>query len=100
MIYLITKPDFKLTFGAGFVGSVWKFPQERGINHPAPFPFRLANRCVSSVEGGPVLDPFMGSGTTALAAITNQRGWIGIELSAGYIKEADERIKAHHPTLF
>ncbi len=92
VIYLITKPDFKLAPKANAQGDVWEIPQSRGINHPAPFPIELAHRCISSTVGGVVFDPFMGSGTTALAASVLQRDWIGVELSDEYCKLAAKRL--------
>ena len=74
------------------MGDVWRIPQERGNEHPAPFPVELATRCIDAVGGGPILDPFMGSGTTAVAA--EQRGfpWVGIELSESYCDMAKNRL--------
>lgn len=96
VVYLIPKPDFKLAPKANAVGCVWRFHQESNNDHPAPFPFDLADRCVRSVGGGGddcvVLDPFMGSGTTALAAIANDAQWVGIDISDAYIAMAEARI--------
>jgi DNA modification methylase len=62
--------------------------------HFATFPPDLIKPCVLSgcPEGGVVLDPFMGAGTTALVAITYQRNFIGTELNPNYINIAEERI--------
>jgi len=62
--------------------------------HPAPFPEQLANDHIISWsnEGDTVLDPFMGSGTTAKMAIKNKRNFIGFELSKEYCDIANERI--------
>ena len=68
VIYLIAKPKFKLAKKANALGDVWNIPQEKNNPHPAPFPLELAQRCIESVDDGTVLDPFLGSGTTALAA--------------------------------
>jgi modification methylase len=95
VIYLITKPEFKLAPKANAFGDIWEFTQEMKNEHPAPFQLAFANRCVASTTGQVVLDPFMGSGTTALAAINNNRDYIGIELSPSYTKMAQERIKTH-----
>lgn len=95
VVYLITKPDFKLAPKANAHGDIWEFTQENKNDHPAPFPLDFASRCVSSTVGQVVLDPFMGSGTTALAAIDNNRDFIGIELSSEYTKMARQRIKKH-----
>lgn len=95
VIYLIAKPRFKLAPKANAAGCVWKFHQEAKNDHPAPFPFELANRCIASIprsDDSIVLDPFMGSGTTALAAIANGFGWIGIEAAKPYVDMAENRI--------
>ena len=93
VIYLIVKPDFKLAPKANAMGDVWKIPQEINNEHPAPFPVELASRCIDSVEDGIVLDPFMGSGTTAVAAELSNRKWIGIDISKKYCEMAKSRIK-------
>ena len=92
VIYLIAKPQFRLAPKANAVGCVWRINQENDNSHPAPFPLQLAERCIESVGAGPVLDPFLGSGTTALAAEKNGLAWIGIEKSAQYVKMAQERL--------
>lgn len=92
VIYLIAKPKFKLAPKANAFGDVWEIKQESKNEHPAPFPLELAERCVKSVTGGVVLDPFMGSGTTAIAAEKHGRDWIGIEKSADYCAMAADRI--------
>lgn len=92
VIYMIAKPDFKLTQGVNKYSDVWEIPQARDNEHPAPFPLELAQRCVEASPGGVVLDPFMGSGTTAIAAITKNRNWIGIDLSPEYCTLANTRI--------
>lgn len=92
VIYLIAKPDFKLAPKANAHGDVWEITQTKGIDHPAPFPLELAHRCISSTKGGIVFDPFMGSGTTAVAATELGREWIGCELSESYCKLAEERL--------
>jgi modification methylase len=93
VIYLIAKPDFRLAPKANAMGDVWNIPQERNNAHPAPFPLELAQRCIESVGAGPVLDPFLGSGTTAVAAEMLGIEWIGIEKSPLYVAMASERIK-------
>ena len=97
VVYLIAKPDFTLTPGANKHGSVWKIHQGRNNPHPAPFPLKLVERCIASVPSGPILDPFMGSGTTAIAAIKNAREWIGIEKSKEYCRMAEQRIQRMGP---
>ena len=62
--------------------------------HFAAYPPKLAERCILAgcPEGGIVLDPFFGSGTTGLAAVQNGRQYIGIELNGEYCVLAGERI--------
>jgi modification methylase len=93
VIYLIAKPKFKLIPKANAHGDVWEFAQEMKNGHPAPFPVALIDRIVSSTNARTVLDPFMGSGTTAIAALQNKRDYIGIELSPEYCKMAEDRIE-------
>ncbi len=92
VIYLIAKPDFKLASKASSYGDVWEFTQEMNNPHPAPFPVDLIERIISSTNAKVVLDPFMGSGTTAVAAKNKQRDYIGIELSPVYCEMAQARI--------
>jgi site-specific DNA-methyltransferase (adenine-specific) len=92
VIYLIAKPKFKLAPKANALGDVWKIPQDRTNTHPAPFPLELASRCIESVGEGPVLDPFIGSGTTAIAAEQLNLNWVGIDKSKKYCELANERI--------
>ncbi|MDX9816253.1 MAG: site-specific DNA-methyltransferase, partial [Smithellaceae bacterium] len=98
VIYLIAKPDFKLAPKANAQGDVWEIPQARGNEHPAPFPVELAQRCISATNEGVVFDPFMGSGTTALAAEILSREWIGAEISQQYCTMAKKRLKDYKDT--
>ena len=93
VIYLIPKPDFKLAPKANAYGDVWEFTQEMNNPHPAPFPVDLINRIVSSTTSQIILDPFSGSGTTAIVAMGLKRKYIGIELSPDYCKMSEERIE-------
>lgn len=93
VIYLIAKPKFRLAPGANAMGDVWSIPQEKNNPHPAPFPLELAKRCIESVGEGPVLDPFLGSGTTAIAAQLLDIKWIGIDKSPTYCDLARQRLK-------
>ncbi|MFN3793300.1 MAG: DNA-methyltransferase [Chitinophagaceae bacterium] len=92
VIYLIPKPKFRLAPKANAYGDVWEFVQEMKNPHPAPFPVALVDRIISSTHAEVILDPFMGSGTTAIAALQNNRKYIGIELSEEYCKMAEDRI--------
>ena len=93
VIYLIAKPKFRLAPKANAQGDVWRIPQETKNPHPAPFPLALAQKCVDSTEAKVVLDPFLGSGTTAIAAQLAGRDWIGIDKSLAYCELARRRIR-------
>lgn len=95
VIYIIAKPKFKLAPKANAYGDVWEFPQEMKNGHPAPFPINLIDRIISSTNAKIILDPFMGSGTTAVSAINFKREYIGIDISPEYCKKAEERIRKH-----
>lgn len=98
VIYLIAKPDFKLVSKANAQGDVWEIPQARDNEHPAPYPVELAQRCIAATDAKVVLDPFMGSGTTAIASEILGREWIGIEVSSKYCKMAEKRLQRHKQT--
>lgn len=74
------------------------------IGHPAAFPVELPQRCIEllTYKGDVILDPFVGSGTTAIAAIREKRHFIGFELNAEYYQKAMKRIQNElsQPTLF
>ena len=75
---------------------VWQVNSGKGYGTcVAPFPEKLIEPMVQigCPEGGVVLDPFMGSGTTGLVALKNNRNFIGLELNEQYAKEANERIE-------
>lgn len=95
VIYLICNPDFKLAPKANAIGDVWNIPQEANNPHPAPFPVELAQRCIKSTNAQVILDPFMGSGSTAIAAEALGRNWIGIDIAKDYCKLAEERIASN-----
>jgi len=76
--------------------SIWRFPPERKNGHPAPFPLILPARIIYSIMNdnkGIVLDPYVGSGTTCLAAKLLGSDYIGIDVSRDYIKDAEFRLK-------
>jgi site-specific DNA-methyltransferase (adenine-specific) len=98
VIYLIAKPEFRLAPKANAQGDVWDIPQARDNKHPAPFPMELVQRCISATMGGVVLDPFIGSGTSALAAEILNREWIGADVSPEYCKMAEKRLKDYRET--
>lgn len=77
--------------------SIWTFNAEsaKRIGHPAPFPLELPHRLIQlySFEGDIILDPFIGSGTTAIAALQDKRQYIGFETNEEYKTLAEKRIK-------
>jgi site-specific DNA-methyltransferase (adenine-specific) len=79
-----------------FTKSVWTFPAEkaRAVGHPAPFPVELPYRLIQlyTFEGDVVLDPFLGSGQTAIAARRTKRHFVGYEISEEYAQLAERRI--------
>ncbi|OFX58255.1 MAG: DNA modification methylase [Bacteroidetes bacterium GWA2_30_7] len=93
VIYLIPKPKFKLVPKANAHGDVWEFTQEMNNQHPAPFPVALIDRVISSTNAKIVLDPFSGSGTTAIVSMGLKRHFIGIELSPEYCEMSEKRIE-------
>src|SRR3990167_10933314 len=95
VIYLIPKPKFKLAPKANAFGDIWEFTQEMNNDHPAAFPVSLIDRIVSSTNAKVILDPFIGSGTTAISAINFGRNYIGIDISPEYCKMAERRIEQH-----
>ena len=93
VIYLIAKPKFELAPKANSFGDVWEFTQEMKNPHPAAFAVDLIERIIESTTAQIILDPFMGSGTTAIAAKNLKRKYIGIEISPEYCELAENRIK-------
>ncbi len=79
-----------------FTKSVWTFPTESAskIGHPAPFPVELPYRLIQlySFKDELILDPFMGSGQTALAALKTDRHYVGYEINPEYVSLANSRI--------
>lgn len=80
----------------GIRHNVWDYPSEKNntTGHPAVYPFNLARDHILSWsnKGDTVLDPFLGSGTTGLAALDTGRDFIGIEISEEYMRIAKDRI--------
>ena len=89
MIYLIAKKDFTLAPKANAMGTVWRIGQQTRTPHPAPFPPDLVRNCLAAIEEGPILDPFIGSGTTGLVADERGLDWIGIDISHDYLDTAN-----------
>ncbi|MGQ9510294.1 MAG: DNA-methyltransferase [Thermodesulfobacteriota bacterium] len=80
-----------------FTKSVWTFAAEPAtrVGHPAPFPVELPYRLIQlyTFEGEVVLDPFIGSGQAAIAAIKTHRHYVGYDINEEYVKLAERRIK-------
>lgn len=74
------------------LGDVWAMEPEYKSPHPASFPISLPLRAISSTDAKLILDPFMGSGTTGVAAMQHQRKFIGIEREVKYFDIACRRI--------
>ena len=98
VIYVIAKQGFKLEKGVNKWGDVWEITQDTKNPHPASFPLELAERVIQACPGDMVIDPFMGSGTTAIAAIKHNKHYCGIELAESYLELARKRI-AHFEKL-
>ena len=83
--------------------SVWTFPaiSARKIGHPAPFPEELPHRLIKmySFKGDVILDPFVGSGTTCIAALKNDRDYVAYDIDPEYVKLAENRISAYRDQL-
>jgi len=76
--------------------NIWRYVTSfNGVKHPAPFPIKLVvdHLLTWSEEGELIYDPFMGSGTTAVACIENNRDFIGSEISLEYVHLANKRIE-------
>jgi site-specific DNA-methyltransferase (adenine-specific) len=107
LIIVLYKKAWKKTSGSkisdierddfmAWTNGLWTFNGEskKKIGHPAPFPIELPRRCVKlfSYVDDVVLDPFCGSGTTLIAAVSNQRKGIGIDVDKKYCALAKKRI--------
>ncbi len=79
--------------------NVWSFNPETKSNHPAPYPKQLSDNIIKyySFVGDLVLDPFMGSGTTAISSIDLNRHYLGVELHEEYVEDTMKRIKKFQP---
>lgn len=93
----ITKEDFM-----EWTKSVWTMPTEsaKKVGHPAPFPVELPRRLIElyTFKDDVILDPFMGSGSTALAALTTNRQYVGFEIAPEFAERARQRIDRYLQT--
>jgi site-specific DNA-methyltransferase (adenine-specific) len=107
LIVVLYKDQWKKTSGSkisdiernefmDWTNGMWVFNGEskKRIGHPAPFPIELPRRCIKlfSYVDDVVLDPFSGSGTTLIAAVSNNRKGIGIDVDKKYCELARKRI--------
>lgn len=107
LIVILYKESWKKTSGSrvsdisrddfmNWTNGLWTFQGEskKRTGHPAPFPIELPHRCIKmfSFVGDVVLDPFLGSGTTIVAALLDNRKGIGIEVDSEYCKLAKKRL--------
>lgn len=94
----LTKEEYQAWFQ-----QIWNnVPGETTRDHPAPYPEELAYRLVRmfSFVGDTVLDPFMGTGTTLVAAARCERNAIGVEIERSYIEYAKQRLDRKTTSLF
>ena len=105
-IYWLYKPINKKDNGEelkskhALMTSVWRLRPEMNkstvSNHPAPFPIEIPTRCIYSIlddkEGCDIIDPYMGSGTSAVASKLLGHNYFGIDISEEYIINANNRI--------
>jgi site-specific DNA-methyltransferase (adenine-specific) len=92
MIFAKYEFEFK-SRGATSCGDIWYIPASPDSEHPAPFPVELALRCIEPTNCQLIADPFMGSGTTGVAAVKLGRKFIGIEIEPKYFDIACRRIQ-------
>ena len=102
-IYWIVKDKKEFFFDkskSAFRQNIWRMNVDKN-QHPAPFPYIMAANIINccSKEGDIVYDPFMGSGTTALASVKLGRHYIGSEISENYISMANEKIRIEQSQL-
>ena len=79
-----------------FTQDTWEFPPESAhrVNHPAPFPIELPHRLIQlyTYQGDVVVDPFSGSGSTAIAAVRSGRRYVGYDLDSDYVERSRRRL--------
>lgn len=101
-IYWFTKnPKVKL-HNVLKLSDVWRVVpkhKRKDLGHIAVMPTEIAENILNSIEGDVVLDPFMGSGTTAIACLNTNRKYIGFELDKEYYNKSIERIDIHRKEM-
>lgn len=92
-VVIFAKPGFRLRDrSASGAKDVWEVNQDMNNKHPAPFPVALPKIAIETTTAKVIMDPFMGSGTTGVAAQQCGRDFIGIELDPGYYEMAKNRL--------
>ena len=96
-IYWLTKGKpkvFKDQIEPQYHSEVWNLNPDRNNSHPAPFPEKLVENCLllTTEENDICLDPFSGSGTSAVVSRKNNREFIGIEIDEKYIEMTNKRM--------
>lgn len=89
------KPKFnRNALSSEFISEVWNIPFKKEPFHPAPFPEKLVENCILSCtdKGDLVLDPFIGSGTTAIVAKQHERRFLGFDIDEAYVSLAKSRL--------
>ena len=78
-----------------YISTIWKFAPERNRDHPAPFPVEMPLRLLKmySFVDDIIVDPFMGSGTTAVAAVIGNRKYLGYDINPHYVEMAKYRVR-------
>lgn len=93
----ISRQFKKCNFGRGKLEDIWEIGRGQKVSdeHGASFPMELAQKVIYNFSnpGDKIYDPFMGTGTTAVASIMSCRNFIGSELSEDYCKFANKRVK-------
>lgn len=100
MIYWCVKDKKKTKFNSEYseYTTIWRINRANkkieGCHHPAPFTLEIPKRCINALtnEGDIVVDPFIGSGTTAVVCLNSNRNYIGFDVSQEYCKIADRRL--------
>jgi modification methylase len=89
-VMVLAGPKFRIA--TRNLDDVWRFPPDAGNTHPAPFPVALPERAITASNARSVLDPYMGSGSTGVAARNCGAVFIGIERERRWFDVACERI--------
>lgn len=97
LVFWLVKGKPKVFKGqATYKNDIWNILPDRDNSHPAPFPYELAENCINLVcEKGSnslIVDPFTGSGTTALVAKNHGYNFLGFEISSEYVKMSKDRL--------